>query len=40
LNFRSSTSLFVHAAPDNQIFQDALEKYCNGEDDPVTLQRL
>ncbi len=33
-------TLFVHAAPDNRIFQDALEKYCNGENDRLSLERL
>ena len=40
LKFRSSMTLFAQATPDDQIFQDALEKYFNGESDPSTLQRL
>ena len=40
LKFRSSLTLFAHAASDNQIFKEALEKYFNGEDDPLTLERL
>ncbi len=37
LKFRSAMTLFAHAGPDNRIFQDALEKYCDGEDDPLTI---
>ena len=40
LKFRSSMTLFAHAAADNQIFLDALAKYFNGEFDPLTLERL
>jgi len=40
LKFRSSMTLFAHAASDDQIFRDALEKYFNGEDDPATVERL
>ncbi len=40
LKFRSSMTLFAHATSDNQIFKDALKKYFNGEDDPLTLERL
>ncbi|MGO9231778.1 MAG: DUF1810 domain-containing protein [Bryobacteraceae bacterium] len=40
LKFRSAMTLFAHAGPDNRIFQDALEKYCDGEDDPLTIERL
>ena len=40
LKFRSSMTLFAHAAADNQIFLDALAKYFNGEFDPLTLDRL
>jgi uncharacterized protein (DUF1810 family) len=40
LKFRSSMTLFAHATSDDQIFRDALKKYCNGEDDPSTLERL
>ena len=40
LKFRSSMTLFAHATGDNQIFLDALEKYCNGQFDPLTLARL
>src|SRR5262249_30186475 len=40
LKFRSSMTLFARASADNQIFLDALRKYCGGEDDPATLARL
>ncbi|HXR35751.1 MAG TPA: DUF1810 domain-containing protein [Candidatus Binataceae bacterium] len=40
LKFRSSMTLFAHATSENQVFRDALEKHCNGEDDPSTLDRL
>lgn len=40
LKFRSSMTLFAHATSENQIFQDALEKYFGGEPDPLTLERL
>ena len=40
LKFCSSMTLFVHATPDNQIFIEALRKYCQGRFDPLTMQRL
>jgi uncharacterized protein (DUF1810 family) len=40
LKFRSSMTLFAHAAPDNRVFTDALQKYFSGEFDPATLARL
>jgi uncharacterized protein (DUF1810 family) len=40
LKFRSSMTLFGHAAPDNRVFIDALQKYFAGEFDPATLARL
>ena len=40
LKFRSSMSLFASVAAENQIFQDALQKYFGGEADPLTLERL
>jgi uncharacterized protein (DUF1810 family) len=40
LKFRSSMTLFAHAALDNDLFQRALQKYFDGEYDPLTLQRL
>ena len=40
LKFRSSMTLFAHATSDNQIFMDALQKYCDGKFDPLTVERL
>lgn len=40
LKFRSSMTLFAQAAADNQLFLKALGKYCNGQPDPATLERL
>ena len=40
LKFRSSMTLFAHATADNQIFVEAVKKYCGGEFDRQTLQRL
>jgi uncharacterized protein (DUF1810 family) len=40
LKFRSSMTLFANVASDNQIFQDALLKYCAGETDLRTLELL
>ena len=40
LKFRSSMTLFAQATADNQLFVAALKKYCNGEPDPSTLDRL
>ena len=40
LKFRSSMTLFGSAASDNQVFQEALDKYFGGEPDRLTLDRL
>jgi uncharacterized protein (DUF1810 family) len=40
LKFRSSMTLFAQATADNQVFVEALRKYCNGELDRATLQCL
>lgn len=40
LKFRSCMTLFAHATADNQVFIDALQKYCGGRFDPLTLERL
>src|SRR5436190_11822339 len=37
MKFRSSMTLFAHATPENQVFNDALEKYYAGEFDSLTL---
>src|ERR1039457_3990673 len=40
LKFRSSMTLFAHVATDNEMFVNALQKYFDGEPDPLTLERL
>jgi uncharacterized protein (DUF1810 family) len=40
LKFRSSMTLFAHAASENEIFLGALQKYFAGEFDRLTLDRL
>jgi uncharacterized protein (DUF1810 family) len=45
MKFRSSITLFANAtpapaAPDNQIFTEALQKYFAGEFDPLTIEYL
>jgi uncharacterized protein (DUF1810 family) len=40
LKFRSCMTLFAKATDDNQVFLDALRKYCGGEFDPLTLGRM
>jgi uncharacterized protein (DUF1810 family) len=40
LKFRSCMTLFAHTAADNRIFQDALDKYFDGQSDPLTLEHL
>lgn len=40
LKFRSSMTLFASAASDNQVYQDALDKYFGGEPDSLTLDLL
>lgn len=40
VKFRSSMTLFAHAGDDKRDFQEALEKYCTGEPDRMTLERL
>ncbi|MEO8098659.1 MAG: DUF1810 domain-containing protein [Acidobacteriota bacterium] len=40
LKFRSSMTLFANATSDNQVFSDALQKYCQGEADSRTLLLL
>jgi uncharacterized protein (DUF1810 family) len=37
---RSSMTLFLHAHPDQQAFQQVLDKYFGGAADPATEQRL
>jgi uncharacterized protein (DUF1810 family) len=40
LKFRSSMTLFREAAPDEPLFQAALDKYFGGAPDATTLERL
>jgi uncharacterized protein (DUF1810 family) len=40
MKFRSSMTLFSICASHPAIFQDALDKYCHGEGDPMTVSRL
>jgi uncharacterized protein (DUF1810 family) len=40
MKFRSCMTLFEQAATDKQPFEEAVQKYFNGERDPLTLQRL
>jgi len=40
LKFRSSMTLFCHAAADNRIFKDVLKKHFKEEFDRLTLERL
>lgn len=40
MKFRSCLTLFAHAAPEEQVFRDALRKYFAGEFDRLTVERL
>ena len=40
LKFRSSVTLFAHAAPEEPAFREALEIYFSGKGDPATLDLL
>ena len=40
LKFRSSMTLFARVAPEEPVFQDALDKYFGGEPDSRTLELL
>ena len=40
MKFRSSMTLFAAVAPDEPRFRQALEKYCEGSGDPLTLELL
>ena len=40
LKFRSSMTLFAHATIENQLFNEALQKYFSGQYDQLTLDRL
>jgi uncharacterized protein (DUF1810 family) len=40
MKFRSSMTLFAHAAPDEELFQRCIDKYFVGCPDPATTARL
>jgi uncharacterized protein (DUF1810 family) len=40
IKFRSSMTLFTLVAEDQRIFREALDKYFNGQPDPLTINRL
>src|SRR5258705_13761938 len=40
LKFRSSMTLFASTTSDNEVFNDALQKYFEAAEDPLTLERL
>jgi uncharacterized protein (DUF1810 family) len=40
MKFRSSMTLFAHAAPQETVFRQALAKYYEGQEDPLTLARI
>ena len=40
LKFRSSMTLFAAAAPNEPLFAEALQEFCGGDRDPLTLELL
>ncbi len=40
IKFRSSMTLFATVAKENQVFLEALQAFCRGETDELTLERL
>lgn len=40
LKFRSCMTLFAHAAPDDDIFREALRRFFGGAEDEATIERL
>jgi uncharacterized protein (DUF1810 family) len=40
MKFRSSMTLFARSAVDDPLFQMALDKYCDGKYDPLTIERI
>jgi uncharacterized protein (DUF1810 family) len=40
LKFRSSMTLFAEVAPEEPMFRQAIEQFCDGVADPLTLTRL
>ena len=40
MKFRSSMTLFAQVAPEQTMFLEAIRRYCDGDQDPLTLQEL
>ena len=40
MKFHSCITLFSYAAPEEQLFRDALEKYYDGAEDSLTMAKL
>jgi uncharacterized protein (DUF1810 family) len=40
MKFKSSMTLFAQAAPENSIFIEAIDKFCGGKFDSLTLDLL
>ena len=40
MKFRSCMTLFAHTTASNEVFEDALQRYCAGQYDQLTLDRL
>jgi len=40
MKFKSSMTLFAHAAAENSIFIEAISKFCDGKFDPLTLKAV
>lgn len=40
MKLRSSMTLFVHAAPDEAVFRDVLDRFYGGEEDPATIEKI
>ena len=40
MKFRSCMTLFAHAAPEEQVFRAAIDKYFGGTEDQSTIARL
>ena len=40
MKFHSCLTLFARAAPDEELFNAALDKYFDGRDDALTIARL
>jgi uncharacterized protein (DUF1810 family) len=40
MKFRSCLTLFAHAGPDDPLFREALQRYFDGQEDSLTVQKL